>query len=214
LYSIALHCHGVLGLLGKWVLAGRASIGIRPSACCIASDWVPRRERYPQYEFIRRLTTHRYAMWLSVSREISTRTPLACPMVILDTHMAAVTSIRAASYDGPALHHLPCLVQPSGPCGCATAHSTSATKQRYPPSRYGEHDVKDLHRRSNWLQRLSGTQHPALRKSLQLELHHSLRSTQRSVVAHSWCQGYGFGDNRVNAHDRRRTGNFIASATR
>jgi hypothetical protein len=44
-----------------------------------------------------------------------------------------------------ALHHLPCSVQPSGPCGCATARSTSATKQHHPPSRYGAHDVKDLH---------------------------------------------------------------------
>jgi hypothetical protein len=135
-----------------------------------------------------RLTTHRYSMWLSVSRVISTRTPLACPMVILDTHMAVVTSIRSASYDRPALHHLPCSVQPSGPCGSATAHSISATtKQHEPPSRYRAHDVKDLHGRSNRLQRFSGTYRPALRKSLQLELHHSARSPQRFVTAQSRC---------------------------
>jgi hypothetical protein len=193
-------------------------MGTRPSACCIASDWVPRREPHPQYDFIRRLTTHRYAMWLSASREISTRTPLACPMVILDTHMAAVTSIRSTSYGGPALHYLPCSVQPPGPCGCATAHSTSATKQHHPPSRYRAHEGKDLHGRSNWLQRLSGTQHPALRQSLQLELHHSSRSAQRSVAVQSWCylacSGGGIGDNRVDAYDRRSMGNFIAGATR
>jgi hypothetical protein len=69
------------------------------SACCIASIWVFRRGRYPQCEIIRKLTTHRYATSLSVSRDTNTCTPLACLLVILDTHMAVVTSIRSASYD-------------------------------------------------------------------------------------------------------------------
>jgi hypothetical protein len=132
-----------LGYLGIGFEQGERQL----SACCIASIWVLRRGRYPQCEIIRRLTTHRYATLLSVSRDTNTCTPLACLLVILDTHMAVVTSIRSVSYDQQP--YTTCLAQ-SSLLGLAVARPPvrpSATKHHQSPSRYCAHDVKDLHGR-------------------------------------------------------------------